>query len=168
MSTRVPTKSYAFTTPIRSGSTTSNLGLSAPGVARASPGRSGVGNALASVACGRELACTSTVMFVVAWKELDGHLLVELAVHTLGQINGPHATAPQQISQPVRSASHVLRFKASQRALGSLADVSLERDAGARIERHQGFHFDARRLIDAAFGEIPGTAFRGQVRYFME
>ena len=74
MSTRVPTKSYAFTTPIRSGSTTSNLGLSAPGVARASPGRSGVGNALASVACGRELACSSTVMFVVAWKELDGHL----------------------------------------------------------------------------------------------
>jgi hypothetical protein len=57
-------------------------------------------------------------------QELHGHSVRYFAIHALGQVNGAHATAPQEVSQPVGSAWQTFRVELVEGAPRNQADIS--------------------------------------------
>src|SRR6185437_13013417 len=87
-------------------------------------------------------------------QQLDRYASHYFAVHALGKIYRTHAARSQKAVQSIWSAKRTLRRQSCQRVLRDVANISLERDVVARLERQQPDNFAPGFRIDIVFLEI--------------
>ena len=88
-------------------------------------------------------------------QQLDRYASYYFAVHAFGQIDRTHAARSQETVQTIWSAKRTLRRESCQRVLRYVANISLESDIGAGVERQQRDNFAPYFRIDTMFLEIP-------------
>ena len=107
-------------------------------------------------------------MFVEAEK-LDGYLLFNLAIGSLGQINCAHATRAEQSHQPVWSATALLpAIGDTKQFLGGLRYAICKVLVVSRIKTQQGLDFRAKFRSDPPITKDPFAVSRREVGEFVK